>query len=259
MTLRLTGLQCRRAILSPVFAVAVTVFGLAMVVNSAEVVKGAYPSVVSAFDLSVAGMADFCFVILPVLPFALSYGDERVERSLKFNYIRAGVWDYFLAKYLAVLVSGFLVVVLGYCLFFGIMRIRFPLNTVGSLGTSAASFLADAGRSGIYLLIMTLNYGLSGALFAGLAFTFSVFIRVRFVTVLLPYVVFDLLNHLNAVIIGVLGVNYSRFDPTSWMLYTVAANSPVGMLGKKALYISVVLLAAFCIAYARAERRELND
>lgn len=259
MFCRILRIQFKRAIVSPVFLISSVLFGLGMIFNSAEVVKGSYPSVIATFDLSSSGMGDVCLSILPVLPFALSLADERNERSLKFNYVRSSVWNYITAKFIAVIGSGFLVVVLGYCLFFAVMGVRFPINTNGSLSSTAASALVDQGRYFTYLAVMTFNYALSGALFAGLALLYSSFLKGKYALVLLPYLTYDILNHVNAFAMRLLDSQYSLLNPYSWMIGTVSSNSVIGMVGIKLTCIACVLSVAFFVSEYMAERGELCD
>ena len=255
---RLFFSQCRRVVASPIIWCCVFVFTAVLFVNSAIVFLNDNPSVIYAFDgFATLNLEAVVLSMLPSLPFALSYLDERRERSLRFSYVRCGVEPYIWAKYLAMLLSGFCVVILGSLIYCAILCIWMPLvgdySGEGAIGMYA---VWENGRPLLFLFWRIVCLGVSGALFTGLTFFFSLFFRGRYTVMVLPYLCYQMLSFLYSI----LKIDNLFFYPRYWLLETNPyMQTATGEVGAKVVFVAVILLVVGFVAVWKAERSMLRD
>lgn len=251
---RMVGIQCKRAVWSPIFFITVCVVVMVLIFNSGEsLYEGS--SVIYIFSSSMLSVHIFTVCILPVLPFGISYAKERSEKSLRFFCVRGGGSGYAFSKFIAVAFSGFLVVFLGMALFGLIMSIWYPVYN-GNPGTGSSSFnsLLENNHIFLYLFLYLTCFSLSGALFSALAYWFSTWYDERYSVVILPYLFYMTLEFITML----LGLPY-RFKASPWFVYTPVADSPVYAVLMKFLFVgAALLLLSFDIA-GRVERRLLHE
>lgn len=244
--------QCQRVFGSFVFWLCVVIFAALLVFNSTMTLFYG-GDVLYAFDFATLNLEALALSILPSLPFALSYYEEKRERSLRFSYIRSGTAEYITAKYLTVIFSGFLVVFLGFLLFTAVMSAFVPLYGELSQGDEIGlKLLISRGRYLEYIFLFSLCYGMSGALFSGITFLCSFFIRGSYTVMVMPYIGYRMMLFLKAVL-------KIPVEPRSWFIDFPMALTPAGTVLKKLVFVSVILLVIGFTAVWKAERSALRD
>jgi hypothetical protein len=249
---RLVFMQCRRALWSPVFLVTVCIFTVVLILNGV----GAFDesaAVAYLFNYSMMQIGVLVICILPILPFGISYAREYREKSVRFYCIRAGVSNYTSAKFIAVVLSGFLVVFLGLALFGLILSICFPLNK-GSGGGGSFEVLLAQNKVFLYLFCFSSCYALSGALFAGLAYWFSTWYDERYSVVILPYLFYMII----ALITNIFNLPY-RYTANPWFVDIPVTATPLAAILLKLCFVGFILLLLCYDIMRRVERRILSE
>lgn len=136
--------------------------------------------------------------ILPILPYTMSFVSELKDKALTFWIIRTGTGKYAASKFLSSTIAGFLSVAGSMTVFSPVMSIFFPLFNGQISNGSPYAILLKNNRQWTYILILTVHYSLSGALFAGAALTISTFIPNKFSTLAAPIVIYFVLMRLTA-------------------------------------------------------------
>jgi hypothetical protein len=256
---RFFWLQCRRFMSSIAFWLAVVIFAIVLLLNSVgEMENSDYVSVVYLFFYSMLQIKVLVLGVLPILPFGLSYLQERSEKSIRFFTIRSGLVAYVAAKFLAILLSGFLVVAMGFVLYGVTLSFFFPLykGTSGGAGGTLEMWL-ESGRPVLYLAGYIYSYALTGALFSGLGFLFSTMTDDHFSAVMMPYLLYMVV----ALAVPLLHIPY-QYSVTPWFLdfpYLDSAPTPVATLLAKTFSVGVALLVIGLYAFLRIERRLSNE
>lgn len=148
--------------------------------------------------LTGSGSILFILCIAPILPYGMSFVEDVEDKALTFWVIRSGIEKYSISKFLSSVIAGFLSVATGMIVFTLIMSIFFPLFN-GNLHTGDSyRILLENNQPWIYVLVCTVHYSLSGALFAGAAVTLSAFIPNKFSTMAAPIVIYFVLMRLTA-------------------------------------------------------------
>ncbi len=143
--------------------------------------------------LTGSGSPLFILCIAPLLPYGMSFASDVEDKALPFWVIRTGTKKYAISKFISSVIAGFLTVATGMVVFTLIISIFFPLfgGTVGN--ASSYAVLLENNQPLIYILIMTVHYSLSGALFAGAAIAISSFIPNKFSIMTAPIVLYFVL------------------------------------------------------------------
>lgn len=248
--LRLARMQCRRAVISPAFVVTALICAAVLVLNSV----GAFDGTTSVTYLYMYAMLDinvFIICILPILPFGTSYAQEWQEKSVRFYLVRTGALEYAAAKFLAAVISGFLVVFLGFGLYTGVMLIWFPLGGNPGIRDSLTPLLKQ-NKTGLYLFSRVLGYGLSGALFSGLAIWFSTMFEERYAVLIMPFLAYKLLEL-------ILFVIFPQFATVWWFLGVPGGATPFLAVLQKLLFTGFALFLLCYGTVTRIERRVLGE
>jgi len=146
--------------------------------------------------LTGSGSTIFILFIAPILPYAVSFASDLEDKALTFWVIRTGASKYAISKFLSSVIAGFFSVASSMIVFSLIMLIFFPLSD-GYIGDqSGYGILLKNNQPWMYILVLTVHYSLSGALFAGMALTISTFVPNKFSTMAAPIVIYFVLMRL---------------------------------------------------------------
>ncbi len=250
--IRVLCLQLKRALINRAFWCSVILFLIAISVNCIAYFNE-YSSVVYIIEMSAFSVDVLVLAILPCLAFSLSYSSERDAKALHFYYSRTGAAEYVFAKYLATAISGFCVVFFGYWIFVLVLSLIYPFSAgIVSLGSCYAQIL-EGGHPILYILTFVFNYSLSGSIFAGISMLTSTFTKEKYVSVVLPYIIYMLLLF----VFEQIGVPRS-FMPTRWMLSYMDLNTPAASLIAKLTITMAIHIICVSLSVRRAERSVLN-
>lgn len=138
----------------------------------------------------------FLFPILVAIPYGWSYCTERQSGYIKNMVIRAGNCRYYLSKYIALFLSGGLVMVIPLLFNFLLVAMFIPAVTpdpyyITSYGIISSSFLSEFFYTSpfLYVFIYLLVDFIYCGLIACMCFAFAAFVKNRVVVVLLPFFV----------------------------------------------------------------------
>ena len=255
MFTRVFVLQCRRFLTSPLFWICSVLLTVVLLINSV-VAFDAIPSgadLIYAYEIASTSTEAVVLTFLPSLPFALSYMEEKREHSLRFSYVRHGVGGYVAAKYIAVILSGFGVLLFGSLLYIFVLMWFMPLIDI-SAGVSEAigiAILLENKMGGTYLSAVVFCQALSAALFTSFTFFFSMLIRERYTVMVLPYLCYRISLFFQAIF-------KLDIDFRILLLGIPSSYSPFGGVGKKLLFVLMMLLLIGIFAVKKAERDVLN-
>lgn len=146
--------------------------------------------------ITTSGSVLFILCVAPIFPYGLSFASDVEDKALPFWVIRAGNKKYAISKFLSSITAGFLSVASSMIIFSMIMSIFFPLFYGKPSTGSSYAILLENNQPWTYLLVLTMHYSLSGALFAGAALTISTFIPNKFSTMTAPIVIYFVLMRL---------------------------------------------------------------
>ncbi|MDO4274065.1 MAG: hypothetical protein Q4D16_10370 [Eubacteriales bacterium] len=128
-----------------------------------------------------------CFPLLAAFPFAASYYQEEKKKQLRLVLINVKVSEYFCAKYIAVFISGMLVIVGCLCMNFALTAAVFPwenplafypyFNVLGNEMWSGLFY----GSPFIYVIGYIFIEGIYGGLFACSVYVLSMYIKKQLV------------------------------------------------------------------------------
>lgn len=147
-------------------------------------------------EANTPGAADyfFLFPLLISIPYGWSYCAERRSGYVKNVVIRAGRTRYYLSKYIALFLSGGLVMVIPLLSNFLLAAMFFPAvipdpSYITAYGIGASSFLSMHfySRPFLYVLLYLLVDFVFSGLIACLCFTASALVKNRVVVILLPF------------------------------------------------------------------------
>lgn len=178
----------RRAFFSPAFFLAPV--GLAAVLlGEVLLLKRKADDAFSAYSFAFggSGVEMVIYMILPVLPFALSYAEDVYSGAIPFWSVRCGVRRYVRSVWVTAAVTGFLTVFLGLMLFDTVVFTAIPVPEVEADENLFGNFL-KYGSPVPYLLVDGFYKALSGAMTACTAVWFSSMIPDRLATIVSPVI-----------------------------------------------------------------------
>ena len=178
----------RRAFFSPAFFLAPV--GLAAVLlGEVLLLKRKANNAFSAYGFAFGsgGVEMVIYMILPVLPFALSYAEDVYSGAVPFWSVRCGIRRYVRGVWVTAAVTGFLTVFLGLMLFDTVI---FTTMTVPELreGQNLFENFLKFGTPVPYLLVDSFYKALSGAMTACIAVWFSSMVPDRLATIVSPVI-----------------------------------------------------------------------
>lgn len=254
MFARVVYLQCRRFLLSPVFWICSVLLTVVLVINSNMAIadREIGSDIVYAYDFAVMNTEAVVLSFLPALPFALSYMDEKKEHSLRLAYIRCDVDSFITAKFISVVLSGLCVSFLGNILYFLVMSSVLPVlcKSANISGAYGIDYLLEIGRPYVYLFATMLCQALSASLFTALTFFFSMFIREKYTVMVLPLLCY----HIAFLAESLTDRPFLR----QYCIDVPNAITPVGVVGKKLVFVLIVCLLVWVVSVKKAERDVLN-
>ncbi len=256
--LRVFVLQLRRALHTPTFWSAAVLFMIALLLNSAGPLKEnvrEFTSIIYLLGYSNLQIAVVALGVMPILPFSLSFLQEKREKSIRFQAIRCGLPTYIVTKYLAVLLSGFCVVVAGYLFFILTLSFFFPMYIGNESGAGLSlDIWLSMKRPEMYVIGFIYHKGLSGMMFAGLGFFASTFLEDKFSAIMMPY-----LAYLIAALSSALFRFSYRYDITLWLIELPFASTPIVSLLLKTLAVGLLLIGLGFASKRLIERGMLNE
>lgn len=250
--IRLFLSQMRRVFVNPSFWVATMIFVAALFVNS-MVELNEYATVTIIVEKAELTAQVLVIGVLPCAAFALSFSREREEGALQFYYMRVGVPGYVFIKYVAVILSGFFVVFTGYFVFTCLLALAYPFSSGLATLTSCYSSLLEGGHYIGYVLCFAVNFSLSGSIFAGLAMWMSMYLKEKYAPVVLPYVIYMMLQFVSQIA----GVPPGLL-PSSWMLTYFDLGTPMFSIAMKLAVTCAVHAAGVLASISQAERSVRN-
>jgi len=185
-----------------VIATAQFVFVVCDCIQYVKIVPGHY--MLSVFNQSICFMPSFwtnlffmIFPILAALPFADSFFTDRKSGYIKNIFTRTNKNHYYISKYIAVFLSGGLVVIIPLILNLYLTALVIPsvIPDVASQGFS----LSGCGAIGasvfythpyIYFFVYTALIFVTAGLLATIALAFSNIIKFKYIIVLTPFLIF---------------------------------------------------------------------
>ncbi|MDD6175686.1 MAG: hypothetical protein PUC59_08025 [Firmicutes bacterium] len=197
----------RRAFFSPAFFLAAA--GVAAVLlGEVLLLKRKANNAFSAYGFAFGGggVDMIIYMILPVLPFALSYAADVYSGAVPFWSVRCGIRRYVRGVWVTASLTGFCTVFFGILLFDAVL---FTTMTVPELMEDQNLFgnFLKFGTPVPYLLVDSFYKGLSGAMTACIAVWFSSMVPDRLATIASPVV----LDFLYIRVITIPGFFYDRF------------------------------------------------
>ncbi|MBR4941626.1 MAG: hypothetical protein IKZ19_06465, partial [Clostridia bacterium] len=146
----------------------------------------------------------------------------------------------------------FCVAFIGSLLYSFLLSIIMPVCQISAINypVYGLEHLLEIGRPVVYLLGVILCQALSAAFFTGFTFLFSLFIREKYTVMVLPFLTYEI----SLLAESFLGLNLIY----RYCVWVPEAYSPMGVIGKKLIFVFISLLLV-CIAVVRkAERDVLN-
>lgn len=246
--------QFFRAVLSPVFWLCTVLFSAVLLINSGIAFADPTSDVISAYTLSVLNSEPVAMSILPALPFALSYMEERKERSLRLAYIRCGVYEYISAKYASVVFSGFCVAAVGCIWYFCVLSAFMPFaeRSLAIRESVGLNLLLEHGRPLVYLICVTFCQCASAAVFTAMTFVASMTVKGKYTAMVMPYLFYVMLTLFDALFN--LNLNLRRVFLDMPIGYT-----PFGQVTKKLVFVLSALAVLWLVAVRKGEGDILND
>ena len=140
--------------------------------------------------------------MLPQLPYSFSLADEKRSGVLKFELIRYGYKKYFIEKVVAVALSGMITTSLPYLV---VLIISFICGTPTTAdnhikvidGLVWGELFKYQNGGAIILLLKGILLALFGVFWAELAFLISLFIYNKYITFILPFIIYIFLHVLS--------------------------------------------------------------
>lgn len=195
------------------------------------------------------------YTILPMLaalPFADSYFADARDGFLRSVCIRTKRLHYYIAKYIAVFFSAFMVIsvplLLDFILGMLYLPVMKPLVTLSqtAMGENQTFPWLFYNMPVVYVLVYTLIAGVFAGLLAVLALAFSHILNYRFLVLLAPFIGYLFANSL----FSMLGL--SAWRPSSFLRgYTIPSGLP-GMIGESLLLL-VISVVGFIWKGARED------
>ena len=247
---RVFFIQMKRAVCSARFLIACIGIGAIMYGNIYWFLVDGGENAISGWSV-LRGMGSFIMTlaIFPLLPFSLSYADERNERVLPFWIVRIGIKSYMCEKFIVSVLSGMLAYMGGMLLYLLFACLQFPFHVGGSSAVDAYSEWLEQGKPFLYFFISVFHYSFSAAIFCGLAVCLSVYIPNRFAVIMLPILIYLLLVRIGE-------FNYfSWLRPGSLIESITDAGTPLLSLLVKIGISCLILLFFCCLTLEQAERR----
>lgn len=243
-------MQMKRAICSWRFCVACLCVGIVMYGNTYWYLTGGEESVISAWG-ALRGVGSFTMVLglFPLLPYSLSYADERNQRILSFWVIRTGVKTYIWEKFFVSVISGMVAYILGMVLYACMACIQFPFFSGRISANDAYSGYLEQGKPFLYYALALIHYSFSAAFFCGVAVWISTCIPNRSVVLMLPVLVYLTIIRIND------ACSFLPMRPQSLVESITDAGSPLLSMLVKAGVTCLVLLLLGILTVEQAERR----
>lgn len=187
--IRIVGNDMRRAIISWRFLVTVVLMTMVATLSSGTMLTVRECCVAEIIDnlFSGSGNSDLLIMLLPLLPYALTYAREEEERAVAFWVVRTEVPCYMFGKYLTACVSALLCVVASFCvLTLVLMGMGHPLYRDMPFIEEGYTQLLAAGKPILYLAAYFLDRGFGAAMAAGSAVLISAILPNQFLAFVGP-------------------------------------------------------------------------
>lgn len=187
--LRVISNDIKRAVISWRFLVTVILMTMVATLSSGTMLTVTECCVVEIIDnlFSGSGSSDLLIMLLPLLPYALTYVREEEERAVTFWVMRTETSCYLFGKYLAACLSALLCVVASFCaLTLVLIGMGHPLYRDIPFVEEGYSQLLAAGKPILYLAAYFLDRGLGAAMAAGSAVLISAVFPNRFLAFVGP-------------------------------------------------------------------------
>ena len=215
--------------------------------------------VVEVVSLAFAGssLSTLTAGIIALLPFGISYAEEVTENSAPFLIIRSGIRSYAASKYIAAMLSGFLVMVCGIYLYVLFLSTHLPVfsGAYNSGDNSGFDYFLYEGKPALYFLCFAAASGLSAAVCCGACVWISTLFPNRFTALIGPALLYLLLLRIYQGTPTPLPLQYSILNLVE---YTYGMGSALATLGYKLLYISVFAVPMGLNAAGNMRRRLQN-
>ena len=183
--------------------------------------------------------------ILPLFPFCLSYAEEKNGNNLQMWVMRVGIRSYLVGKFLAAVLAGMLVYIMGMFLYMGIGGL-YRLDFDGVVEEVYAG-LADQSIL-LYYFVELLHMSFTPAVFCGLSVCISVYLPNRFGTIVLPIALYYLCERMMTVFPW-------QYRIGSVMEMVLRVGGPITTMLVKVGVVGVILVLAGILAVRKAERR----
>lgn len=218
--------------------------------------------VLNVFGFAFSGNASDKLVVcmFPCMAYSYSYIVDNKSKAVRYWSVRSGIWRYSASKFLSAALSGMLVYVLAMALVVGLLLLEMPLSGY-SVGwqNGYTCMLTEYGMSGtgesiVYLACHILHYGLTVAMFSGMAFCATAIVPNVFVAFLAP------------VVIDLVYLRVCKFiELPMWLeqLYLVQLiydmGSPAGTLFTKIGTVAAILAVLGVVSCIFIRRRFINE
>ena len=246
MIIRLFAMECGRALCSRRFVATILLMVAIEALSSSRIFTNMGFGVDEILDNLFAGTgsATMLLMLLPLLPYAMSYARDMEEHALEFYMVRVDTVTFMAVRFAAAVFSAFLCVIVSFGVFAGILLcMGHPLSdsVIGDVGTAEGYQEFLKSNTGLYLLCYGTDRGLSAAMAAASAMFMSVLYPHSFFTFTSPVCIYFLSLRL----IFPREIVRLWLIPSSWMEDVYASSSG----GFATLLCKVGVAAMVCFVY----------
>lgn len=249
--IRLLLAECKRAVVSKRFAIAVLGYAAALCLSATEFWNDS-----AVYNFAIAYKTSFymlCFVCA-ALPFADSFLQDRKSGVYRCICTRSGMTAFCAAKPIAVFLSGFSAVSLASWIFVGYLLIIFPMNNDFFIAYSGYDALLNDGHYFLYFFVKILLTAWSSAMIAVLCLALSHAIRNTYALLAAPVLIYYVQNEISNYGILPIELQLTR------MLYTpidTVGNMLENIVASLLLWTLIAVIAG--LVFSLQARRELKN
>lgn len=206
------------------------------------------------------GVDDVTRLVLPLVPFGMTFALEWKEKSYLFYVSRVGIERYILSKMIVTAVSGMLMTLVGTAMAIPILRAlapELPIVTTGD--ANFYSHFLKEGKVVFGFFLFVLNFALTSCFASFCGVCFSTYVPNPVAVLASPMLIYYTLIRFGPIyeIPGIFE-KYIFFNPVFWVNATYPTDSPAMQLGYHFGNAVMYFVVFSFLAIRQTKRRVLN-